>query len=223
MKNRMNSYLFAINSKNKTNEIEKENVYKKSDMQTNDYRFHVFDSIAKNLNTNDYDSNSTNLNTDSPLTDLTIPSPPSSLNLVSLSRCPSPPAPLAHSHQYLIRNDFASIASDETNQLKFDKIGSEVSQETFRHQFFPRNNNPNEKIENEATLKSSISFIRFYLDKFHTHSQQSGNNYQNSASYSRNYAANQNIKILNEYLSRSNTEEIIENTIELIKNFKPVN
>ena len=210
----MDSYLYAIKFKDKILD-HSSNIYQKNG---NGYKFNL-DSINSHDSKkaiNNFENNSTDLNTDSPLTDL--PSPPSSLNLVSLSRCPSPPAPL-NVNPYLIRNDFASIASDETNQLKnlfYDKRGSDISEGTFCQRQFPNTKNSN--IEHE------VNFIKFYLDKFDSQFQveklsdnQSNNQISEAA---KDYITNQNIKILNEYLSHSNTEEIIESTIELIKNFK---
>jgi len=217
----MDSYLYAINFKDRI--TESQNIYQNNG---SDYKFNL-DSMNSNDSeraVNNFENNSTDLNTDSPLTDVTIPSPPSSLNLVSLSRCPSPPAPLAVD-PYLIRNDFASIASDETNQLKnlfYDKIGSDISEETFCQRLF--HNKKNTNIENEL-MPSVNLFLKFYLDKFDNQSQVENYN-QNDIEISdaaKNYITNQNIKKLNEYLSHSNTEEIIESTIELIKKFKPDN
>ena len=216
----MNSYLNAINHRDMISQkpqIEKGNFYQKS----NEYKFNIDAMNKQIISSNDYENNSTNLNTDSPMTDVSIPSPPSSLNLVSLSRCPSPPAPLTV-NPYVIKNDFASIASDETNQTKtlfYDKLSSDFSHEAFRRQFLP---NTNTEAEIEASLLSSINFIRFYLDRFDTKDESNKQtNFQRSDSQ-RDYIINQNMKILNDYLSRSNAEEIIENTIELIKNFKPL-
>ena len=113
------------------------------------------------------------------MTDNTIPSHPSSLNLVSLSRCPSPPAPLTI-NPYIIKNDFESTESDETNQFKNfllnEKSNLDFSQQKFRQKFFKNNNNNNNKdlnINSEESLLSSIDFIRFYLDKFDTQINQS--------------------------------------------------
>jgi hypothetical protein len=214
----MDSYLYAINFKDRI--TESQNIYQNN---RNDYKFNL-DSMNSKRPINNFENNSTDLNTDSPLTDVTIPSPPSSLNLASLSRCPSPPAPLSVD-PYLIRNDFASIASDETNQLKnlfYDKIGSDISEETFCQRLF--HNKKNTNIENEL-MPSVNLFLKFYLDKFDNQPQVESYN-QNDIEISdvaKNYITNQNIKKLNEYLSHSNTEEIIESTIELIKNFKPDN
>ncbi len=220
----MNSYLYAINYKSMINQIEKENMYRKSEIKSNEYKFNNYDS-NKNIIQND--DNSTNLNTDSPLTDNTIPSPPSSLNLVSLSRCPSPPAPLTI-NPYIIKNDFQSTeSSEETNQFKNillnEKSNLDFSQQKFRQKFFQSNNynNNNNKdlnINSEESLLSSIDFIRFYLDKFDTQINQSC---LTTASNSKE-ETNKNMNILNGYLSQSNAEEIIESTIEIMRNFKPV-